>query len=426
MDRVSKALTHLDIEHARVDPGSLGVDSAAAIVRADPGGELLASLVPADGLPSVQAVRFASGIAKFLQQLHSGRFVHREVHPQAFLATRDGDLHPLVVEQASRIPRETSPTVHPEGLTGNLAYVSPEQTGRMNRAIDWRTDLYSLGATLYHLLTGRPPFATDDAVEMVHAHIAKAPKAPREVRSKVEDALSDITLRLLAKNAEDRYQSAAGVADDLATCLRRLENYGEIGELELGSTDRSDQLRIPDKLYGRERDLRALMEAWTRIADRTSELLLVAGYSGVGKSALVHELHRRIVEKRGYFVAGKQDQFRRGLPYHLDRRGVLRPEPPAAHREHRPRRRLASPAGDRAGREPPCPRRSRAPPPPPRRRRPGAHAAAPVRVRSPVQHRHGAVRRSLRQGASPRPVPGRSAVGRRRIAEADPTPPGGR
>jgi serine/threonine protein kinase len=188
----------------------------------------------------------------------------------------------------------------------------------MNRTLDYRTDFYSLGVTFYELLTGQLPFTTTDILELVHCHIAKQPIPPHQVNADIPRVVSDIIMKLMAKNAEQRYQSAWGLKADLEECLRQLETTGEIATFQLGNQDISDKFQIPQKLYGREAEVETLLTAFERIAAgeaKGAELLLVAGYSGIGKSALVQEIYKPITEKRGYFISGKFDQLQRNIPY---------------------------------------------------------------------------------------------------------------
>ena len=211
---------------------------------------------------------------------------------------------------ASRQPRERQSPAPPEIIAGTLAYMSPEQTGRMNRSMDARSDLYSLGVTFYQMLTGVLPFAAADPLEWVHCHIARRPVAPSSAvtgtdRHEVPEPLSAIIMRLLAKNAEERYQTAAGLAADLRRCLSEWKSHGRIDSFPLGARDLSDRLLIPEKLYGREREVDALLAAFDRVvsggwaAGGRPELVLLSGYSGIGKSAVVNELHKSLVPARG-------------------------------------------------------------------------------------------------------------------------------
>ena len=201
-------------------------------------------------------------------------------------------------------------------IAGTLAYMAPEQTGRMNRSVDSRSDLYALGVTFYEMLTGALPFTAADPMEWVHCHIARQPTPPGERADGIPGPLSAIVMKLLAKTAEERYQTAAGVAADLRRCLAEWEAHGRIAPFPLGTQDVPDRLLIPETLYGREREIDALLAAFDRVvADGTPELVLVSGYSGIGKSSVVNELHKVLVPPRGLFASGKFDQYKRDIPY---------------------------------------------------------------------------------------------------------------
>src|ERR1700691_3389170 len=217
---------------------------------------------------------------------------------------------------ASRLPRERQAPAPPESIAGTLAYMAPEQTGRMNRSIDARSDLYALGVTLYQMLTGSLPFTAADPMEWVHCHIARKPVPPSERLETVPAQISAVIVKLLAKDAEERYQTAAGLERDLSSCLAAWEAQHRIDAFPLGRQDTADGLLIPQKLYGREREIETLLAAFDRVVTSgRPELVLVSGYSGIGKSAVVNELHKALVPPRGLFASGKFDQHKRDIPY---------------------------------------------------------------------------------------------------------------
>ncbi|OQW90781.1 MAG: hypothetical protein BWK78_06200, partial [Thiotrichaceae bacterium IS1] len=216
---------------------------------------------------------------------------------------------------ATRLPRETLTLQNPNQLEGTLPYLSPEQTGRMNRALDYRTDLYSLGVTFYEMFTGRLPFESQEAMELVHCHLAKQPLPPHQLNREIPPVISHLILRLMAKPAEERYQSAWGVKADLEQILENLTGLLDLSGFTLGQHDFSDRFHLPQKLYGREDAVAPLFAAFEQITQGHSELLLVAGYSGIGKTSVVQEIYKPISEKRGYFITGKFDQYQRNVPY---------------------------------------------------------------------------------------------------------------
>src|SRR5262249_42156072 len=217
---------------------------------------------------------------------------------------------------ASRLPRERQAPRAPERIAGTLAYMAPEQTGRMNRSIDSRSDLYALGVTLYQMLTGSLPFTATDPLDLVHSHVARNPVPPAERLQSVPAPVSAIVMRLLAKAAEDRYQTAGGIERDLRRCLAAWEAERRMEDFPLGEGDMPDRLLVPEKLYGRSREIETLLAAIDRmVTGGRPELLLVSGYSGIGKSSVVNQLHKVLVPPRGLFASGKFDQFKRDIPY---------------------------------------------------------------------------------------------------------------
>src|SRR5580692_7701559 len=261
-------------------------------------------------------LRLAITAAAALTQVHRRGLVHKDIKPANILVNRTtGAVKLTGFGIASRLPRERQAPAPPESIAGTLAYIAPEQTGRMNRSIDSRSDLYALGVTLYQMLTGSLPFTAADAMEWVHCHIARKPAPPSERRATVPGALSALVLKLLAKTAEERYQTAAGLERDLRRCLAAWEAQHRIDAFPLGQQDTPDRLLIAEKLYGRARELDALLASFDRVVrSGAPELVLVTGYSGIGKSAVVHELHKALVP-RGLFASGKFDQYKRDIPY---------------------------------------------------------------------------------------------------------------
>ncbi len=286
------------------------------LVLEDPGGEPLERLL---GAPMAVGsfLPLAVGIAAALGKLHARGLVHKDLKPAHLLVNcADGRVRLTGFGLTSRLPRERLPPAPPEFIAGTLAYMAPEQTGRMNRSIDSRSDLYAFGVTLYQMLTGSLPFTASDPMEWVHCHIARKPVPPSERLEKIPPPVSHIIMKLLAKTAEDRYQTAAGVERDLRRCLGAWETRHRIGAFPLGQQDTSDRLLIPEKLYGREREIETLLAAFDRVVTSgRPELVLVSGYSGIGKSAVVNELHKALVPPRGLFAAGKFDQYKRDIPY---------------------------------------------------------------------------------------------------------------
>jgi PAS domain S-box-containing protein len=284
----------------------------------DPGGEPLDRILDrgqGQPLELVRCLRIAIGLATAVGQVHRHGLIHKDIKPANVLVDDVGNVWLTRFGIASRLPREFQAPAPPEVIAGTLAYMAPEQTGRMNRSIDARSDLYSLGVTLYQMLTGTLPFAAADPLEWIHCHIARQPAPPGE-RAAVPEPLSTITMKLLAKNAEERYQTAAGLEADLRRCLEGWETHGRIDPFPLGAHDPPDRLLIPEKLYGREREIDALLATFDRVvAHGTPELVLVSGYSGVGKSSVVNELHKALVPTRGLFASGKFDQYKRDIPY---------------------------------------------------------------------------------------------------------------
>ncbi|MDJ0554948.1 MAG: AAA family ATPase [Microcoleaceae cyanobacterium MO_207.B10] len=290
-----------------------------------------------------QFLNIAIQITEILDKLHKNRIIHKDIKPANILINPETKQVKIIDFSISTLlPKETPTIQTPNVLEGTLGYISPEQTGRMNRGIDYRSDFYSLGVTFFEMLNGKLPFETTDPMELVHCHITKIPPISD---SQLPTVLVDILLKLMAKNAEDRYQSALGLTYDLEQCLRQWQEKRKIETFELGSRDISDRFLIPEKLYGRETEVGALLDAFERVAHPPqtshltksgassefpltkgdgrgitpgggrSEMMLVAGFSGIGKTVVVNEVHKPIVRQRGYFIKGKFDQFQRNIPF---------------------------------------------------------------------------------------------------------------
>ncbi len=261
-------------------------------------------------------LEIAIALCNTLDILYRERIIHKDIKPSNILINPETKQVKLIdFSIASLLPRETQTLINPNVLEGTLAYISPEQTGRMNRGIDYRTDFYSLGVTFYELLTGKLPFASNEPMELVHCHIAKLPPLVHEINPQISSVVSEIVSKLMAKNAESRYQSALGLKFDLENCLHQLQETGDIQSFEIAQRDMCDRFIIPDKLYGRETEVSTLLQAFERVSLGATEMMLLAGFSGIGKTAVVNEVHKPIVRQCGYFIKGKYDQFQRNIPF---------------------------------------------------------------------------------------------------------------
>ncbi len=336
--------TEYDITTSLNVPGVVQVydlqkyDNCLVMLIEDFGGESLSYWMQHRQFSLKEFLQIALGVTEAIAQIHAAHIIHKDINPGNIVFNPNtGQIKIIDFGISTQLTQENTTLQNPQRLEGTLAYLSPEQTGRMNRCIDYRSDFYSLGVTFYELLTHRLPFESTDPLELIHCHIAKQPIPPHlVVENKISNGknlgtdldlvpsafpdlaipsvLSEIILKLMAKTGEERYQSAYGLKADLALCLQQLQTTGEISPFIIASQDISDKFQLPQKLYGREVEIETLLLAFDR-ARVQSQLMLIAGYSGIGKSVLVQELYKPITAHRGYFITGKFDQYQRNIPY---------------------------------------------------------------------------------------------------------------
>ncbi|MGA1867914.1 MAG: AAA family ATPase [bacterium] len=261
-------------------------------------------------------LRIAIPLSEILGNLHKNHIVHRDIRPcNIFIASDNDEVKVTDFSIISEMTHEMERIYDQEVIKNKLAYISPEQTGRMNRQVDYRTDLYSLGIVFYELLTGMVPFASTDPLEMIHSHIARNAKTPLEVNTTIPEIISEIVMRLLSKTAEDRYQNSFGLNADLMECESRLKEKGRIEPFELARKDVPFEFRITEKLFGREKEIELLIASFDRVSQGQKEVVLIAGDPGIGKSSLVNEIYKPIIDKKGFFIQGKYEIIKRDVPY---------------------------------------------------------------------------------------------------------------
>ena len=286
------------------------------MVMEDIGGSSLDRIITNEPAAPEIFLSIAIGIAEIVGNLHQQNLTHKNLNPSHIIwEPIKNKVQIIGFSNASELPFEKVLFQKPATMQTALDYVSPEQTGRMNRIVDYRTDLYSLGIIFYELLTGKTPFSESDPLELVHCHIAQQAQPPHQLNKDIPEQLSNIIMCLMEKNAEDRYQSAFSLLADLKECQSQWSQSNKIKEFELGKKDSLGKLNITQKLYGRTIEVQKLLAAFDRVKNGTKELFLIGGYTGVGKTALVHEIHKPVTARNGYFIEGKFDQNQRDIPY---------------------------------------------------------------------------------------------------------------
>ncbi len=292
-------------------------NNSLAIIMEDFGGESISRSLKSIELDLHERLSLAIKITDSLMQIHQQNIIHKDINPANIVWDNNADVVKIIdFGISTELKREISQCINLKTLEGTIPYISPEQTGRMNRPVDSRSDLYSLGITFYELFTGTLPFDSEDEVEIVYSHIAKIPIPPIEKKHEIPQILSDIISKLITKTAEERYQSALGLKKDLEFCQKMINSKGRVENFTLGQNDMNDKFQIPHKLYGREEEIDMLISSFERVAKGSSEIIFTSGYSGIGKSALINEISKPIAGKKGYFISGKYDQLERNIPYY--------------------------------------------------------------------------------------------------------------
>jgi diguanylate cyclase (GGDEF)-like protein len=298
-------------------------NNSYAMVMEDIGGMSIAQIIQNVKLNFIEKISLAIKIAELLIQTHQHNIIHKDINPSNIIWNRSNNLIKLIdFGISTELTRELAQPVNLNILEGTIEYISPEQTGRMNRPLDYRTDLYSLGVTLYELFTGVLPFKGDDDAEIVYCHIARTPVPLNEVDKNIHELLSDIIIKLLSKNAEKRYQSAIGLKKDLEQCEQMFLSDSKIEPFPLGHYDVIDRFQIPHALYGREDEAAKLIDGFDNVTKGETAVFFISGYAGIGKSSMIQEIRKPVTGKKGYFISGKFDQIERNIPYNAIIQGL--------------------------------------------------------------------------------------------------------
>jgi PAS domain S-box-containing protein len=293
----------------------VNIENHFSIVMEDFGGISLDQYLLSNRIDIMELLQIALKIVQCLDHIHNQNVIHNDINPSNIVYNPISKKIKLIdFGNASEFSFETRQALHPNKLEGRLPYISPEQTGRMNRPVDYRTDFYSLGISLYELACRRLPLVSENPAEIMHFHIAKIPVPAHEINPRIPKRVSAIISKLMAKMPEDRYKNARGIAADIQNCITQMEN-GHIQEFDLGRQDIATKFEVPKKLYGRDNEVKKLLACYTRSTRGKTEFVLIGGYSGSGKTRLVNELHKPITQEQGIFISGKYDQYNRNNPY---------------------------------------------------------------------------------------------------------------
>ena len=282
--------------------------------------ESLLNFMGGNNLSLVESLQIAIKLCHAMDEIHKQDVIHKVICPENILIDKDSlDIKVVGFAEASTVKthgkKEIVQLCSPESLQINLTYISPEQTGRTNSVLDYRSDFYSFGVTLYHCLCGKPPFISKDSLELIHQHLAKKPESIVDLNPDIPLVVAKIIHKLLEKNADDRYQSAYGLRKDLEKCLDYYNDKSSVPNFKIAEKDVSEKFQLSRKLYGREAEISNLLKHYSKVRSGGKELLMVSGYSGIGKTSLIKKLYEPITESRGYFVSGKFDQYQRNIPY---------------------------------------------------------------------------------------------------------------
>ncbi len=290
-------------------------ENSLVIIEDDFGGESLDRIIKEGKFDINEFLQLSLKIIAAIGEIHKKNIIHKDIKPHNILYNRKtGEVKIIDFGISTQLSREVQKIITQDQLEGTLLYISPEQTGRMNRSIDYRTDYYSLGITLYQMLTGKVPFEADDPMELVHAHIAKTPANPSSINSGIPNVISEIIMKLLSKNPEERYQSTYGLISDIEKCRKEQAGKGVIKNFAIGEKDIPEKISIPEKLYGRDEEIKKIMQEFDEACGGGRRLIFVSGEPGIGKSSLIAELARPAAEKKGFFIQGRYDRFRRSTP----------------------------------------------------------------------------------------------------------------